>query len=319
MKKMLKRFAGATLVLLIVVYLIGMLYESQAEARDRTRFAPLGKLVDVDGRQAHLYCTGENQSGSPTVILEAGGGDHLYTWYTLQREISRFTRVCSYDRAGIGWSEAAAGRRTAGQIADELSVLLQTALEPGPYVMVGHSYGGLIARIFAARHPQDVAGLVLIDSTNAEDIVTYAPLLLKIVPSDVGLASLIQKAGGLRLFGVAPSLLSESFAFLPADVIPAAQALSLRAGSFWVAYREMMLMPESAREAVQAGTLGDMPVIVFATSAEEDDSFPENYLEHFRALSTHSQVSAVDCGHYVHLERPELVLDAIRALVEAEG
>lgn len=302
--------------LLVIAYLTGMIYEALAERSDQAAFAPLGRLVDVNGRQAHIFCSGENQAGSPTVILEAGGGDNLYTWYALQAEISALTRVCSYDRAGLGWSEPASAQRTAGQIADELAELLQAAGEPGPYLLAGHSFGGLVARIFAARHPQEVAGLLLIDSTNAEDILTYSPVLLGLVPMEVYAGSLLQKAGLLRLTGLDSQVLSEAFLYLPAEVHPPARALYLTAGSLWITAVEMSGMVASAREAVAAGPLGDIPLIAYVTPAEEDGSLPDQYLERFQALSTRSQVEKIDCGHYVHLERPELVLAAIKRLLE---
>jgi len=114
--------------------------------------------------------------------------------------------------------------------------------------------------------------------------------------------------------GIKPTDISEYMDLLPADTIPAAFALALRADSVWVTYQEMMLILESAREGARAGNLGDIPVIAFITPAEEDGSFPELYRERFLALSSNSRVDVVDCGHYVHWEQPELVLEAIREL-----
>src|SRR5512139_1083632 len=134
------------LLILAVLYSAGMVYETRAETADRERFSPAGRLVDVNGRAMHIYCIGERAPGQPVIILEAGLGDHLYSWYSLQTKVSGFARVCAYDRAGMGWSEPSRAPRTAGQISDELNTLLANAQEPGPYVMVGHSYGGLITR-----------------------------------------------------------------------------------------------------------------------------------------------------------------------------
>jgi len=303
------------LLILAVLYSVGMLYEARAETADRERFSPAGRMVNVNGRAMHIYCAGERAPGQPVVILEAGLGDHLYSWYSLQTEVSGFARVCAYDRAGMGWSEPSRAPRTAGQIADELAALLVSAQEPGPYVLVGHSYGGLIARMFAARYPESVVGLILVDSTNADDFVTYPTWALKIFPiQEIGVPAFLQNAGLLRLAGIKPTDISEYMGLLPADTIPAAFALALRADSVWVTYHEMMLMPESSREAVQAGNLGDLPVIALITPAEEDGSFPELYQERFLALSSNSRVDVIDCGHYVHWEQPELVLEAIREL-----
>jgi pimeloyl-ACP methyl ester carboxylesterase len=298
------------LLILAVLYSAGMVYEARAETADRERFSPAGRLVDVNGRTMHIYCIGERAPGQPVIILEAGLGDHLYSWYSLQTEVSGFARVCAYDRAGPSRAP-----RTAGQITDELNTLLANAQEPGPYVMVGHSYGGLITRMFAARYPESVVGVILVDSTNADDFVTYPTWALKIFPiQEVGVPAFLQNAGLLRLAGIKPTDISEYMGLLPANTIPAAFALALRADSVWVTYHEMMLMPESAREAVQAGNLGDLPVIALITPAEEDGSFPELYRERFLALSSNSRVDVIDCGHYVHWEQPELVLEAIRGV-----
>jgi pimeloyl-ACP methyl ester carboxylesterase len=303
------------LLILAVLYSAGMLYEARAETADRERFSPVGRMVNVNGRSQHIYCIGERVPGQPVIVLEAGLGDHLYSWHSLQKEVSGFARVCAYDRAGMGWSESSRAPRTAGQIAEELNTLLVNAQEPGPYVLVGHSYGGLIARMFAARYPESVVGMLLVDSTNADDFVTYPTWVLKIFPiPDVGVPAFLQNAGLLRLAGLKPTDISDYMGLLPADTIPAAFALALQAHSVWVTYHEMMLMPESAREAVQAGNLGDLPVIALITPAEEDGSFPELYQERFLALSSNSRVDVIDGGHYVHWEQPELVLEAIREL-----
>ena len=306
------------LLALAVLYGVGMVYEVRAEAADRERYSPLGRMVNVNGRIQHIHCIGERAPGQPVIILEAGLGDHLYSWYSLQTEVSGFARVCAYDRAGMGWSEPSRAPRTAGQIADELNTLLTNAQELGSYVLVGHSYGGLIARMFAARYPESVVGLILVDSTNADDFVTYPTWALKIFPiQEIGVPAFLQNTGLLRLAGIKPTDISEYMGLLPADTIPAAFALALQANSVWVTYHEMMLMPESAREAVQAENLGDLPVIALITQAEEDGSFPELYRERFLALSSNSRVDVIDCGHYVHWERPELVLEAIRELATA--
>jgi len=318
MKKIKLGIIGVLLAL-AVLYGAGMVYEARAEAADRERYSPAGRMVNVNDRSMHIYCAGERVPGQPVVILEAGLGDHLYSWYSLQKEVSGFARVCAYDRAGMGWSESSRAPRTAGQIAEELNTLLENAQELGPYVMVGHSYGGLIARMFAARYPESVVGLMLVDSTNADDFATYPTWVLKIFPiQEIGVPAFLQSAGLLRLAGIKPPDISEYLGLLPADTIPEAFALALRADSVWVTYHEMMLMPESAQEAVQAGNLGDLPVIALITPAEEDGSFPELYREWFLALSSNSRVDVIDCGHYVHWERPELVLEAIRELATVQ-
>jgi pimeloyl-ACP methyl ester carboxylesterase len=128
-------------------------------------YPPPGKLVDIGRLRLHINCTG---AGSPTVIMEAGPNDSSVIWQLVQPDISRFTRVCSYDRAGFGWSDAPNEPRTSWNIANELDRLLARAAIPGPYVLVGHDFGTLDLRVFTARHRQQVAGMVLVDSVHPD-------------------------------------------------------------------------------------------------------------------------------------------------------
>src|SRR5919109_412897 len=158
---------GRSLVLIIGLLLVGAIYESLAEASDTTTYPPPGQLVNVGGHRLHINCTG---SGSPTVVIEAGLGDWSTGWDFVQRGVAKTTQVCTYDRAGWGWSEAGPLPRDAAQFAKELHTLLQNANIPGPYVMVGHSLGGFGVRVFVHEYASDVAGVVLIDSMNPRQL-----------------------------------------------------------------------------------------------------------------------------------------------------
>lgn len=154
---------GAIIVLLVAA---GALYQALGTRRDLRRFPPLGQWFDVAGVRIHLH---ESGSGSPAVVLESGISATSISWALVQPEIAKFARVCSYDRAGLGWSDAAKAPRTPSQLARELRDLLAAAQIPAPYVLVGHSFGGLVIRAFAALYPSDVAGLVLVDPLRPED------------------------------------------------------------------------------------------------------------------------------------------------------
>ncbi len=134
--------------------------------------APPGRLVDVGGFKLHVNCAGE---GSPAVVLDAALGGSSISWSLVQPDVAADTRVCSYDRAGFGWSEAGPMPRTASRIAGELHVLLDRAGVPPPFVLVGHSFGGFVMRIFAGRYRSDVAGLVLVDPAHPADWMTPSP------------------------------------------------------------------------------------------------------------------------------------------------
>ncbi|MBZ0296633.1 MAG: alpha/beta hydrolase, partial [Anaerolineae bacterium] len=152
-----RRFRWLIRVVVLVVGLIlaGTIYESVSEAADIQAYPPLGQMVDVGGYRLHINCTG---AGSPTVVIEAGLGGWSLPWNAVQEEVAKTTRVCTYDRAGMGYSEATPLSRTAQQFAYELHTLLERANVEGPYVLVGHSLGGLTVRIFAHDYPTEVAG-----------------------------------------------------------------------------------------------------------------------------------------------------------------
>ncbi|MFN8420656.1 MAG: alpha/beta hydrolase [Anaerolineae bacterium] len=151
-----------TLIIAIALGLLGVGYQTIASARDREAYSPRGQLYNVNGHQMHLICMGE---GAPTVILQGGASAESLWWYRVQHGLATSTRVCAYDRPGMGWSETVSGMRDGVTIASELHALLEVAQISPPYVMVGHSFGAVWARIYAAQYPDQVTGVVLVDST----------------------------------------------------------------------------------------------------------------------------------------------------------
>ncbi|MGA2858294.1 MAG: alpha/beta fold hydrolase [Candidatus Sulfotelmatobacter sp.] len=162
MRKWIRRISCVLLTLLVVALLWGFAYEQVGRARDASQLPPrVGQAVDFGGRTLNLYCSGQ---GTPTVILETGGNSPGYEWLVLQSKMAGFTRACWYDRAGVGWSDPPSSPRTSASVASDLHEALQRAGVLPPYVMAGGSVGGEYVRIYTARYPSDVAGLVLIDS-----------------------------------------------------------------------------------------------------------------------------------------------------------
>ncbi len=153
-------------VLLVLLAAAGLLYQGIASAVDASRYPASGKLINVGGYRLHINCIG---TGSPTVILDAGLGGSSLDWSLVQPEVATFTRVCSYDRAGYGWSDYGPKPRTSGRIVAELHTLLIGAGIPGPYILVGQSFGGLNVRLYAYTYPQEVAGMVLVDASHEND------------------------------------------------------------------------------------------------------------------------------------------------------
>ena len=172
----LRHILTTTAVVLIVILLAGATYQGVATALERRRYPHPGSLIDVGGHQLHIYCTGE---GAPAVVLEASASGMSAAWGLVQPEVARVTQVCSYDRAGLGWSEAGDRSYDPGRVPDELHALLRAAGVPPPYVLSGHSLGASFMRVFASRYAGEVAGLVEIDPAVA---MAGEPPLLPLSP-----------------------------------------------------------------------------------------------------------------------------------------
>jgi pimeloyl-ACP methyl ester carboxylesterase len=154
------------IVALLVLAVAGAIYQAIATELAERAYPPPGEMVDVGGHSLHINCVGQ---GSPTVLLDGGSGEWSAQWVRVQQEVSDTTRVCAYDRAGMGWSEMGPEPRDAGQIPSELHTLLSKAGIEGPYVLVGHSFGGMYMQMYAARYPDEVAGVALVDSPTEPD------------------------------------------------------------------------------------------------------------------------------------------------------
>ncbi|HET7269485.1 MAG TPA: alpha/beta hydrolase, partial [Rubrobacter sp.] len=159
-------------VVLLALAVLGAIYQAIATALAERAYPPPGEMVDVKGYSLHINCVGQ---GSPTVVLDSGMGMFSAQWVRVQREVSGTTRVCAYDRAGMGWSEMGPDPRDAKQITSELHTLLGKAGIEGPYVLVGHSLGGISMLTYANRYPDQVAGVVLVDSSTELDQFSQRP------------------------------------------------------------------------------------------------------------------------------------------------
>jgi pimeloyl-ACP methyl ester carboxylesterase len=244
----------------------GFTYQVVVTAEDVRALTPPGRLVDIGGYKLHLDCEG---AGHPTVILEAGLGSPSATWTWVKSGTGAYTRVCTYDRAGYGWSDMSPRPRTAGVIAEELHALLDAADEKGPYVLVGHSFGGLAARVFTGRYPAEVAGLVLVDASHpaqCSPACNPACLPLQMVPrteSFYRLTGILAPLGMLRLgdrIGLVP--FRSAARGLPAAETDAVVA-ELSTTRYWrTSAAEFHGLFTSAAEATAAGALGDRPLQV---------------------------------------------------------
>ena len=300
------------ILLLIGLAAAGMIYENIAEVRDRRFNAPAGKIVNVAGRKMHIDCIGE---GGPAVILDSGLGDSYLSWRKVQPDIAKFTRVCSYDRAGIGYSDSSLRPRTARVIAEELHQLLQAADVAPPYILVGHSMGGFDVRLFYSLYPREVVGVVLVDSSHPDQEKRLPPAVMKIQATGLREAQFLDYA---MLFGI-PRLVGLC------DEDPQERAAECNFHTDREAIREMKSISESAQETAAAGNLDDLPLAVLSHDPEKPSAeFPpelakatnetwEKMQEELARLSTRgSQTIAKGSAHYIQLDRPDVVIAAIR-------
>jgi pimeloyl-ACP methyl ester carboxylesterase len=232
---------GAFAVLAIMI-IMGAIYQSVASARDLKKYPPPGKLYDVGGCRLHLYSTGE---GGPTVILEAGGSSPALLWYLVQKEVAKFARVCSYDRAGFGWSDPASKPLSANDVAGDLHELLKKADIPGPYILVGHSIGGVYVRAFTHLYPSKVVGMVLVDSSHESQNLRYPPEFNKISRrqiSSMRMLPFLARIGILRLTRAWSLMMPEPP--LPVEVGRAILATMYRTSYCEAFYEEMIALQE---------------------------------------------------------------------------
>ena len=207
-----RRVLISAAVILVFLVLAGATYQGAATALERRQFPHPGRLVDIGGHQLHLHCIGQ---GAPTVVLEAPATGMSAAWGWVQPDVAQLTRVCTYDRSGLGWSEAGDSGYDPAAVPDELHALLQHASEPGPYVIGGQGLGAALATLYAARYSPEVAGLVLVDPP-----VTDRPAR-RSVTRLLNASPWLARTGVLR----ATRIMSSSAAGLPELCSPAVERL----------------------------------------------------------------------------------------------
>ena len=313
--------------LVLLLALVGVSYQAIASSRDARRYPPPGKLIDAGGYRLHIYSTGE---GTPTVILDAGVCDCSLNWCLVQPEVAKFTRVCSYDRAGMGWSDAGPSPRTSKAIVHELHKLLTNAGVAGPYVLVGHSFGGYNVRFFAHEYPQEVAGLVLVDAAH-EDQWPRLPESVKSLyawwTQDMKTKRLLSPFGINRLFYM------WSNPKLPAEMRAIEVTLHARTAFFSTMYNEWInIDKDSAAQVRSAASLPQVPMMVLTAEKHGDEPPPgvsEEDFTKWNALlyevqadlasrcSDSVHIKVANSTHVIQLDQPVAVVDAIRKVVMA--
>jgi pimeloyl-ACP methyl ester carboxylesterase len=311
------RWIGRALLVVLILFLGLVIYllvrESITRSKYRALYPPAGKMVSVGTHNVHLNCVG---SGSPTVVFEADLDQYgSLSWVPVQERIGELTRACSYDRAGILWSEPGPLPRDGETIARELSTVLDAAGEEGPYILVGHAFGGAYIRIFAGEYPDDVCGMVLIESSHPEMLTRFAEY--GVVPEipDRNIRPLILLLSHLG----SPGRYKGNVYNLPPEIYDPVQAFLPESSMTW--FDEKVESPNTLAEAGQYKYLGNWPLIVLATSGpspslgdlgQKLDDLSLEMQRELLLLSENSEFRSYEIGHYPQLQSPEVVIEAIQ-------
>jgi pimeloyl-ACP methyl ester carboxylesterase len=307
----------------VILALVGAIYQAIATQIDQRTYPAPGQLVDVGGYKLHIYCAG---AGSPTVVLDAVGGGSSAQWALVQPEIAATTRVCAYDRAGFGWSELGPEPRDAHQQVRELHTLLANAEVAGPYMLVGHSYGGRVARVYAAQYPDEVVGLVLVDTGQLYQDPRYPP---EVQAEYAAEEQMIRTVRWLAPFGIARLLLAVGLGPAAEDYdLPAPQRAESKifnaTTKFWQSMAgQYKAMPETDAQERAVKSLGDMPLAVLSATLPADKTRRawNEFSAELAGLSSNSDYRLVDGATHMSLalkrEHAQQTSAAILDVVEA--
>jgi pimeloyl-ACP methyl ester carboxylesterase len=326
-----------TIAIPVLVILVGVAYQRIGSARDRRRYPPPGRIVSVNAVPLHVRISGQ---GSPTVVFESGVAASSVNWTRVQNAVAEFTSTMSYDRAGYAWSGSSPDDLTAVEMVSMLrEALALTGLRP-PYVLVGHSFGALLVRIYADLWPKEVAGLVLVDPALLAEWANPAPAKLRMLARGVALSrrgASLARIGFVRLSlslltsgaRALPKLISKitsgkgghsvleriigEVRKMPPELWPAIQSHWCRPESFQSMARHLEVLPATATRVFETKPNPEIPVTVISGG----HLTPEERSEHQSiAQSSHRgrHIRAEHSGHWVQLDQPELVIEAIREM-----
>jgi len=336
--RLVKRVLIGIVLLLVGAGLAGAAYQAIANWRDARRFPQEGRSIALGAKFAgvslNLNCMGQ---GSPTVILDSGLGVPAAGWDLVMPDVAKFARVCSYDRAGYGWSSAGPMPRTSDEIVEELHALLAASGERGPYVLVAHSFGGYNVRIYADKYPAEVTGLVLVDTSHEDQNQLMPPSLKKLTNEQIAqLDSQRRLMPILIFFGIARITAGDDGDNkLSKDFREKMNYLQLQTKFIEAAFSEIKSFSQSAEEVRRTGNLGDRPLVVLTAgkdleakdlpkgiSAEDMREFRKTWVNDLQVrqakLSTRGkQIVVPDSTHMIPMERPDAVVNAIREVSDA--
>lgn len=325
LRRWVKRLFWSFVSLLALAAACGAAYEQISEHHDRQRFPQLGTSINVENFTLNLNCTG---SSSPTVILESGLGIPAIGWQLVQPGIAKFARVCSYDRAGYGWSDSGPFPRTSREIAIELHSMLRNAHIAPPYVLVGHSFGGFNVRLFNLLYPSEAVGFVLVDSSQEDQESKMRRSIREENAKELRQLSRMQSVMGFLIdFGIAraASARNPEAPSLPPNLREELTYLQLQKKCADAVLSEQTSFDDSVDQVRGAGNLGSKPLIVLTAGASVDiPEVPKQDSDEFFAawvgelqprlahLSTRSrQIVLLNSHHLIPFEQPQAVVDAV--------
>jgi pimeloyl-ACP methyl ester carboxylesterase len=262
------RWGGLALAVVLVLAFVGAAAQALLERRDARAHPAPGDLVDVGGRNLHLHVTGE-EHGGPTVVMEAGMGASSVSWAWVQPAVDDTATVVSYDRAGIAWSDPPAADRDPATTVEDLRTALEARGLPGPYVLVAHSMGALVARAFAGAHPDEVAALVLVDPSHEHQYDAYPAEEREQV---AGAPRMMRAAAVAATFGVFRIHNPQAFAAdgMPDDARGAFLGWAGTSRSWSVMADDMAAFDAYGRAAADARLPEDLPVRILSADTSDD-------------------------------------------------
>ena len=318
----------------VLVMLLSGMSAVMAQTANLVRPQPAGRLVDIGGRKLHLDCIGQ---GNPTVILVHGAGAFSFDWGLVQPRVGTFARVCSYDRAGAAWSDPVSAPQTLREMSDDLHELMRNAGETGPFVLVGHSLGGELVRVFEATWPNDLAGAILVDTGHPDALSIINGRLVRRTAENL-IPPPVKSGDPVPQPAPAPARMEKIEP--PFDKLP----VENQRFRLW-AVSNGKVSPSGAKAEVESvqelraahergdALFGDKPLVVISratggyrpirgiVSQEQADLMERERIEHNRdllKLSRNSKAIVADkSGHDIHLDQPELVVESVRAVRDA--
>ena len=309
----------------LFLLLVGSYFAGQSARADlAAQNPPPGKLVDIGGRRLHLNCVGE---GSPTIILEAGLNEFSVQWAVIQEVLQATNRVCSYDRAGLGWSDVTDEPLTVDRAVSDLHKVLNEVNIAPPYLLVGHSFGGVNMRLFANQYPDNVIGMVLVDSAHEAQFDQLPAVFASATDEVVGQFQSLDQMNRLGLLALSPEQIPAPN--LPDTAVTQYRAVLATTPYFATAVTESEAFPQYLQDAQaqNATNFGDLPIIILsrgqsspfvgvseAENAQYEETWQLLQADLLNLSSNTQQIVAEESGHYIHLDQPELVIAAIREI-----